>query len=845
MRPPELLSGFVQNAALLLIVALIFDLQTRNPASPVTPRGRLLLGLLIGAASIFTMLFAVHPQPDITLDARGLVLAISGLFFGTGPTAVGAGIAILYRGLVIGGPIAPVGITFIVGSSLIGLAARSIRRDQLTTLHWLELTVLGALVAALQILLTWTILPPDGLGILWQLAPTLLVVSMTAMLAMGLLLMDRTRRAQTLRALAEREASFRALTEQLPVIVYRAALDAQSSTLYVSPAVRALGYAPQEWLERTDLFVNSLHPDDRERVLAQLAADREAGRPSDLMYRFRHRNGEWRTMHDRADIVRDAKGTPLFLQGVMVDVTDQQKAAAEQALLAAALDAAVDAIAITDRDGNFIYTNPAFTALTRYRREEAIGRNPRELIKSNKQPRAFYTEMWETLLSGRVWAGRLINRRKDGTEYTEEQAITPVRDAQGNITHFVAIKRDITERLMLEAQANQAQRIESIGRLAGGVAHDFNNLLTVITGTVELAEATAPQVPKMQQELRVIRDAAERGAKLTRQLLAFSRQQVLHEERLDLNDVVRDLHSMLARVIGEQVRIELALSAKPSYLRADSAQLGQVLLNLIVNARDAMPEGGRITVRTETRTFSEDDRRPHVALSAGRYVLLTVQDTGSGMDSATRDRIFEPFFTTKPQGRGTGLGLPMAYGIVKQHGGSIWVESAPGKGSTFTVAFPALTPEEASSADPPSASARRSSGPQLAEEGDSAAPPSTILVVEDEEAIRRVAVRVLATRGHQVLEAESGEQALRVAEGQHLDLLVTDMVMPGMTGPQLASALRERQPDLRVLFTSGYSRDAVAHEFGLTDGYFIPKPYGLRELVAAVAEVLRNAKRDE
>lgn len=843
MSHPELLSGFVQNAALLLIVALIFDLRTRSPVQATTPQRSLGLGLLIGGAGVFTMLFPVRLEPGLILDARGLLLAISGVFFGTVPTVVAMVITAAYRVFGVGGPSVAVGVSFIIGSGLLGLGFRAFRHESLTALHWFEFVALGFAVAMLQILLARYLLPSTD-TLIWGLAPTLLIVSMASMLVLGLLLTDRSRRAATLLALAEREASFRALTERLPAIVYRAALDANSTTLYVSPAIVSLGYKPEEWLDRTDLFVQSLHPDDRERVLAQLQDDRRNDRASDLLYRFRHRNGSWRTIHDRAEIVRDPQGRSLYLQGVMMDVTDQQRAAAANALQAAALDAAVDAIAISDREGNYTWVNQAFTALTQYRAHEALGRNPRELLKTGHQSPEFYAELWGTLLAGRVWTGILVNRRKDGSEYTEEQTITPVRDASGQITHFIAIKRDVTQRRMLEAQMAQAQRVEGIGRLAGGVAHDFNNLLTVINGTVELAltrvtpnaAAAAPlDAVALREELATIRDAAQRGATLTRQLLAFSRQQVLHSEKLHLNTVVREMHAMLSRVIGERVQIKLDLAEDLDRVRADGGQLGQVLMNLVVNARDAMPGGGTIFISTKNVDFDDETAARHVGVQPGAHVLLQVNDTGVGMDASVRDRIFEPFFTTKPAGKGTGLGLPMVYGIVKQHGGSVWVYSEPGHGSNFTLAFPALSPEENTSADPPSA--RRSSGPTDAMEA-TVSQGETILLVEDEDAIRRVASRVLATRGYRVLEAGSGEEALGLAAGKSVDLLLTDMVMPGMTGPELAGMLRERQPGLKVLFTSGYSKDAVAQQFGMDDGYFLAKPYGLRQLVSAVVEAL-------
>jgi PAS domain S-box-containing protein len=526
--------------------------------------------------------------------------------------------------------------------------------------------------------------------------------------------------------------------------------------------------------------------------------------------------------------VRDEHGAPLFEQGLMFDITDQAKAAATARLEAAALNAAADAIAITDRDGNFIWANRAFTTLTGYTLEETIGKNPRSLLRSGIQDEAFYAEMWETLLAGNVWKGDLVNRRKDGTRYTEEQTITPVLDASGAITNFIAIKRDISARRALELQYLQSQKMEGIGRLAGGVAHDLNNLLTVINGTVELSLPNVSNGSELRGDLLEIRRAADRAAALTRQLLAFSRQQVLKTEIIDVNRVVGDLLKMLTRVIGEDIRIETRFSLGLGNIRGDAGQLEQVVMNLTVNARDAMPGGGTLVIETRNTHLDEDFASQHVTVKPGPHVALIVSDNGVGMDANTRGRVFEPFFTTKEPGKGTGLGLSTVYGIVKQSGGSIWVYSEPGRGTTFKIYFPRV--------DEPIK--ERTSGPLRLLETKG---KETVLVVEDENAIRAVAVRVLGLQGYQVLDAASGTEALGVAatHGKPIDLLMTDMVMPGMTGPELAQALLARQPSLKVLFTSGYSADAVARQFGMGDDvHFISKPYGIADLAREVRKVL-------
>ena len=672
----DIFLGFTQNAALLLLLTLIFDVRTRGMAlAPErAPRLAVALGVLLGGAGIVTMLVPLRLEQGIMLDARGLLLAIGGLYFGTVPTVIAMVLTALFRAFALWGPATPYGIAFIFGSGLLGLGCRRLCRRHGTEPSLLGLAGLGAVVGVLQVGVACLILRDHAGDVVLAIAPVIVPISALATLLMGHLLSSRARGA------------------------------------------------------------------------AMVAELKEAGRRS--------------------------------------------------ALQVAALNAAVDAVMITDTDGRVTWANPAACALTQYTLDELRGKT----------------------------LGELANRRKDGSEYTEEQTITPVQGDDGRVTHFIAIKRDVTHRRLLEQQLNQSQRIEGLGRLAGGVAHDFNNLLTVISGTLELALLRARGDSAVTLELQTARDAAARGAKLTRQLLAFSRQQVLQPTVVDLNVIVSEMHELLSRVLGERISIQLELEQQLASIRADAGQLGQVLMNLVVNARDAMPDGGTIGIHTTTITLANAGSFGIAAMPAGRFVTLSVSDTGTGMDAATRERIFDPFFTTEAPGKGTGLGLPTAYGIVKQSGGYLWLDTELGRGTTFHLAFPAVEEEPA----------ERSSGPTPKVELDDApsAQTATILVVEDEDAIRHVAERVLRSRGYSVITAASGEEAVAIADGKRIDLLLTDMMMPGMSGPQLAERLRQTHPDVKVLFTSGYSREAVAS--GIGDAGFIGKPYGLRELVTAV-----------
>ncbi|MCX7671714.1 MAG: ATP-binding protein, partial [Anaerolineae bacterium] len=355
---------------------------------------------------------------------------------------------------------------------------------------------------------------------------------------------------------------------------------------------------------------------------------------------------------------------------------------------ASALEAAANGIVIPDRSGVIIWANSAFSSLTGYSAQEAIGQTLR-LIKSGRQEAAFYSEMWETILAGRVWHGQLVNRRKDGSFYTEEMTITPVREAGGGISHFIAIKQDVSEHRQLEEQFRQAQKMEAVGRLAGGVAHDFNNLLMAILGYTDMILAEPNLSNTIRDSAEEIKAAAERAASLTRQLLAFSRRQMLTPQIINLNAIVTGIEKMLRRLIGEDIALIIRLKEPLRSVKADPHQIEQVIMNLAVNARDAMPRGGKLIIETNEVHFGEVHCRQNRELQPGDYVVLLISDPGSGMPPDVLAHLFEPFFTTKQQGKGTGLGLATVYGIVKQSGGDIGVYSEVGYGTTFKVYLPA------------------------------------------------------------------------------------------------------------------------------------------------------------
>jgi two-component system, cell cycle sensor histidine kinase and response regulator CckA len=476
-------------------------------------------------------------------------------------------------------------------------------------------------------------------------------------------------------------------------------------------------------------------------------------------------------------------------------------------------------------DGRLLAVNPALVAMLGYDSSDDLLRLNVSSVYADKAER-------ERLKSEAARLGEATAevewRRKDGKGIVVRLHARAARSPTGKAEHFDALADDVTEERSLERQFRQAQKMEAVGRLAGGVAHDFNNALTAISGYSDLLlEDLEPDDPK-RADVAEIRAAAQRAAGLTRQLLAFSRKQVLQTRVLDLNDVVRGLDKMLRRLIGEDVRLEIALSETPAVVRADAGQLEQVILNLAVNARDAMPEGGRLTIETANLEFDDAYARDHQEVSRGRYSMLAVSDTGAGMDAEVLSHLFEPFFTTKEAGKGTGLGLATVYGIVKQSGGSIWTYSEPGHGAVFKIYLPHLDEpheaQESATAGHPAAGGRE-----------------TVLLVEDDDAVREIVWRALSGRGYTVLRAPGGSAALEVA-GAHpeaIDLLLTDLVMPGMTGRELASALSAERPGLRVLFMSGYTDDAVIRHGVLGAGMpYLEKPFTPEPLFRKVRAVL-------
>jgi len=529
---------------------------------------------------------------------------------------------------------------------------------------------------------------------------------------------------------------------------------------------------------------------------------------------------------DGATLVRTIRNT------LAVHSLQQEQQTAEQALrkLSRAVEQSADMIMITDVHGIIEYVNPAFEILTGYHRDEMCGKTPR-ILKSGEQGAEIYQGIWETILAGNAYRGILANRKKNGELYYVEESICPVRDAAGQITHFISNGRDLTERLRLEAQLMQSQKMDAIGNLAGGVAHDFNNLLTIITSYAELALDTVPQKSPLESKIQEILLAAQRAAKLTRQLLAFSRKQPQALRIADLNQVIARIAKTLPRLIGEDIEFIFVRGEGLGRVRVDPLQIEQILMNLAANARDAMRQGGHF--RIETCDAELDDDTTHCKqgiLAAGRYVLITVSDDGRGIHPKHLPHIFEPFYTTKPAGKGTGLGLATVYGIVKQNKGFIWADSGPRMGTVFKIYLPCVDGRDnADAIDDLKGGRERGS--------------ETILLVEDEQAVRRATAEFLTLQGYTVLEAKDGLEALSVAKKHRstIHLLFTDVVMPNMSGGQLAKELVQLRPDTKLLFVSGYAGKTVLdHKVLDLETNFLQKPYSLKQLSLKIRSALKR-----
>jgi PAS domain S-box-containing protein len=631
----------------------------------------------------------------------------------------------------------------------------------------------------------------------------------TARNTVTVLFLDITSRRRADAALRESEGRYRTLFERNLAGVYRSTIDgrmlacneAQAQILGCSSVEEAVSH------HATDFYPN---PEDRERLLADIAENGELRNHEMLLRRV---DGTKVWVLANMSLLPGENGEPDIFEGTMIDITDRKSAADRLMLQGTALESAANAIAISDPEGTIEWANKAFGDLTGFSAGEVVGQSLWTL-KSAGENATLNHEILQTVTEGRVWRGELVSRRKDGSLYTEEMTVTPVRGSDAAISHFIAVLQDVSERKRMEDQLVQAQKMEAVGRLAGGVAHDFNNLLQAMLGVTVLLNK--PEVDRDDAELKLqeLEELVRRGSQLTRQLLLFSRRDTTRQELFDLNDVVHGTVRLLHRLLRENIDLVFVPANIDLPLVADPGQIEQVVTNLAVNASDAMPRGGRLFLRT--------------GLEAG-CSWIEVSDTGEGIADEIRDQLFEPFFTTKEPGTGTGLGLSVVQGIVDRLGGSIDIDSQVGHGTTIRITFPSIE-------EPGGVSVPSSADNQVA-----SGHGERILVVEDDPAVRTSLKEILGVLGYDVTTVGSREETVFLPPAPGFDLLLTDYVLPDGSGTEIAEDLQARWPGLRVVVMSGYAKDGVGGiESKLGGLKFLQKPFSSQALSEAVRSALQG-----
>jgi PAS domain S-box-containing protein len=649
------------------------------------------------------------------------------------------------------------------------------------------------------------------------------------------LLFTQLKRAEE--AMRESEEKFRDLYDHAPVGYHE--YDKEGRITKVNRTdLEMLGYTAEELIGQPIWKLNVGAEIVREQVLAKLTGTLPPGQNLERIYRKKDGTIFPVLIQDRLTL--DEKGRIAGIRCTIQDITEHKRS--EEALRESEeryrtiLENIEDGYYEVDLPGHFTFFNDSLCRMLGYSRDELTGMGNDRYTDEENRKKLFqaFNSVYRTGAPVKGFDWEVI--RKDGRKVYGEVSVSLIRSSTGEPIGFRGIARDITERkraekemATLQEQLTQSQKMEAVGRLAGGIAHDFNNLLTVIKGYTQLSLLDLNQDSPLWENIQEIQKATERATNLTRQLLAFSRRQILDPKVLDLNSLLRDTENMLRRMIGEDIELVTRLSEGLGRVKIDPGQFEQVILNLAVNARDAMPSGGKFTIETANVQSDEGYALTHLGLAPGNYVRLSVSDTGVGMSREVQEKAFDPFFTTKEKGKGTGLGLSTVHGIVTQSGGKIWVYSEPGHGTTFKIYFPKVEGELDS----------------LGGKNETEASPrgsETVLLVEDEPSVRDLAYRLLKQQGYRVLEAAHGEEALRLAQEtaeEKIHLLLTDVVLPQMSGKELADQLKISRPDLKVLFTSGYTDFAVLHHGVLNSGtHFLQKPFSLKTLSQKVREAL-------
>lgn len=819
----------VHNVTLLVSLAVGLRMLSRR-FDTHSVSFRCIQGLLFGLVGIVGMMTPLRFAPGVIYDGRSIILALGGLSGGPVTAVIAGALCAAYR-VWLGGEGATAGTSVVVEAAVLGTVLYYLRRRNEGWVRPSSLLAFGVLVHV--VMLALQLLIPGGVGreVFRQIGWIVLVVYPVGFLLAAQVLLESERKLESDKALRESEGRYRSLFENSHAIML--IIDPDGGRIVdANPAAQEFYGWPREQLR--SMLIENINILPRDEIRDELARASEMSR-SHFLFRHRLADGTTRDVEVFCGPIQVAGKRLLY--SIVHDITKRKQAEEarrkseefQQAMIACS----PVALYSIDIEGYVTSWNASAERTFGWTASEVIG-EPLPIVPEDKQ--AEFAGLRERLIAGQSFANlEMVRRKKDGTLFHASLSTAPIRDAENRVIGIMAALQDITERKQAEeeqeklrGQLMQAQKLESIGRLAGGVAHDFNNMLGVILGHAEIARDEVEPSHPVYAELEGIRMAAQRSAELTRQLLAFARRQTVAPEILDLNEAITGSLTMLRRLIGEDINLEWLPGESLWPVRIDPSQVDQILANLCVNARDAIEGVGKVIIETQNTGIDETYCAEHADFSPGEFVRLVVSDNGTGMDRETLANIFDPFFTTKPQGEGTGLGLATVYGIIRQNGGFIHVYSEPGQGSSFAIYLPRY-------AGLPS-QPRAAIVAETALEG-----RETILLVEDEPLTLALGKRILERLGYAVLSTGIPKEAIEIAERHRgaIALLVTDVVMPEMNGRDLARVLQARFPGLKVLFTSGYTANVIAHHGVLEDGvHFIQKPYLMQDFAAKVRQLL-------
>ncbi len=631
-------------------------------------------------------------------------------------------------------------------------------------------------------------------------------------------------RIQVEEALRESEEDYKLLIKNLPGVVYRGYRD--WSVRFLDSTIEELtGYDFKEFNSRKMKWSDVIVEEDLKTVSESFRKALKTGKSYVREYRIKTKDGSTRWIQDRGQIVHNNGGELESVSGVFFDITERKQVEKERGLLATAIEQAAESVIISARPGTIQYVNPAFEQLSGFTRKEIVGKNFR-ILKSDRHDESFYKEMWDVISSGEIWSGHITNRMKDNTLCEFETKISPVRDSSGEVVNFVSVSRDVTQEVALQAQLQQTQKMQAIGTLAGGIAHDFNNILAAVIGYTEIAIADVEKGGLLHDNLKEVLKAGERAKDLVNQILTFSRQSEQDLKPIKVALIVKEVLKLIRASLPATIAIDQDLKSNAAVL-GDYTKIHQVLMNLCTNAAHAMrKKGGVLSVSLADVELDAEYAAKHFDIKPGLYLKLSVRDTGQGISSDLLGQIFDPFFTTKQQGEGTGMGLSVAHGIVKSHGGTISVYSEPGEGSIFNVYLPAI----------------ESSSEQKARE-EKPVPTGTerILFVDDEQALVKMGKQLLEFLGYKVTTSTSSIEALELFKVQpdKFDLVITDLTMPNMTGDELAQKLMAIRPDIPVILCTGFSTKMTAEKtkkMGIRA--FVLKPVIKQDIAETIRTVL-------